>query len=83
MHVLKFQSLTLPFGLIRKKYVVCAIIRNALTCMYGNQTSALFALEPLSVRQYFLDHVYFVHQSTDMSVDISTNARLICRGHVD
>ena len=30
-----------------------AIIRNALTCMYGNQTSAFFAVEPPSIHEYF------------------------------
>ena len=36
-----------------KIYVACAIICNTLTFMYGNKTSAFFALEPPLVHEYF------------------------------
>lgn len=39
---------------IGKMYVVCALLRNALTCLYGNQTSDYFALEPPTLLEYFM-----------------------------
>ena len=48
------NNLKIGLSTIGKMYVVCAIIRNALTCMYGNQTSAFFAVEPPSVQIIFL-----------------------------
>lgn len=47
------NNLKIGLSTIGKMYVVCAIIRNALTCMYANQTSAFFAVEPPSVHEYF------------------------------
>ena len=38
---------------VGKIYVVCAILRNALTCLYGNQTSEHFQLEPPTLEEYF------------------------------
>ena len=34
-------------------YIVAAILRNALTCMYGNLTSEYFALDPPTIHDYF------------------------------
>ena len=31
---------------VGKMYVVCALLRNALTCLFGNQTSSFFELNP-------------------------------------
>ena len=39
---------------VGKIYVVCAILRNALTCLYGNQTSEHFQLEPPTLEEYFI-----------------------------
>ena len=36
-----------------KMYIVAAILRNALTCMYGNLTSEHFALDPPTIHDYF------------------------------
>ena len=47
------NNLKIGLSTIGKIYVACAIICNALTCMYGNQTPAFFALEPPSVHEYF------------------------------
>ena len=30
------------------------ILRNALTCLYGNQTSEYFQLEPPTLEEYFI-----------------------------
>ena len=45
----------LKIGLSRvgKMYVVCALMRNAITCMYGNQTCDFFGLEPPTINEYF------------------------------
>ena len=34
-------------------YVVCALLRNALTCLYGNSTSSYFKLDPPKPEEYF------------------------------
>ena len=47
------KNLKIGLSSIGKMYVVCAILRNALTCLYGNQTSRYFELEPPSVEDYF------------------------------
>ena len=36
-----------------KIYIVCAILHNALTCLYGNTTSQFFDLDPSSLEDYF------------------------------
>ena len=38
---------------VGKMYVVCALLRNAITCLYGNNTSDYFGIEPPSLEQYF------------------------------
>lgn len=47
------KNLKIGLSSIGKMYVVCAILRNALTCLYGNQTSSFFQLEPPSLEEYF------------------------------
>lgn len=47
------KNLKVGLSTFGKMYVVCAIIHNALTCMYGNQTSTFVGLEPASVYDYF------------------------------
>ena len=39
-------------------YIVAAILRNALTCMYGNLTSEYFALDPPTIHDYFAWSVF-------------------------
>ena len=40
----------LKFGLssVGKMYIVSALLRNALTCLYGNSTSEFFDVQPPS-----------------------------------
>ena len=38
---------------VGKMYIVAAILRNALTCLYGNETSQFFELDPPSLHEYF------------------------------
>ena len=45
------QSISLsPVG---KIYIVCAILQNALTCIYNNPVSEYFALTPPTLDEYF------------------------------
>ena len=36
------KNLKIVLSSVGKMYVVCALLRNALTCLYGNQTSRFF-----------------------------------------
>ena len=48
-------KINLKVGLssVGKMYVVCALIQNAITCLYRNQTSKFFELEPPALADYF------------------------------
>ena len=35
-------------------YIVCALLHNAKSCLYGNKTSTYFDCEPPTVEKYFL-----------------------------
>ena len=47
------KNLKIGLRSIGKTYVVCALLRNALTCLYGNLTSEFFELDPPSLQDYF------------------------------
>ena len=47
------KNLKIGLSSVGKMYVVCALLRNALTCLYGNQTSEFFQLNPPSLQDYF------------------------------
>ena len=52
--VLDFKkNLILFLSAVGKMYIVCAILRNALTCMYTNSTSQYFPLDPPTIEDYF------------------------------
>ena len=40
------KNLKIGLSSIGKLYVVCAFLRNALTCLYRNSTSCYFKLDP-------------------------------------
>ena len=46
------NNLKIQLSPIGKYYIVAAILRNALTCLYRNQTE-FFDLEPLLLQEYF------------------------------
>jgi hypothetical protein len=48
------KNLKIGLSSVGKMYVVCAILRNALTCLYGNETSMFFDLDPPSLDEYFV-----------------------------
>ena len=47
------KTLKIQFSSVGKYYIVCAIFRNALTCLYGNHASTFFDLEPPTLQEYF------------------------------
>ena len=47
------KNLKIGLSSIGKTYVVCALLRHALTCLYGNLTSEFFELDPPSLQDYF------------------------------
>jgi len=47
------KSLKISLSSVGKMYLVCALLRNAITCLYGNQTSEFFDLEPPTLEGYF------------------------------
>ena len=38
---------------VGKLYVVCALLENARTCLYGNIVSLFFNLDPPTIHEYF------------------------------
>ena len=47
------KNLKIGLSSVGKMYIVCALLRNAVTCLYGNQTSEFFDLEPPTLEEYF------------------------------
>lgn len=47
------KNLKIQLSSVGKMYVVCALLRNALTCLYGNETSEFFGLDPPTLHNYF------------------------------
>ena len=50
------KNLKIGLSSVGKMYIVCAILRNALTCLYQNQTSYYFNLEPPTLQKNILDN---------------------------
>ena len=47
------KNLKIGLTSVGKMYIVSALLQNALTCLYGNQTSSFFDLEPPTLEEYF------------------------------
>ena len=47
------KNLKIGMSAVGKQYIVCALLRNALTCLYGNNTSEYFQLDPPTIQSYF------------------------------
>ena len=47
------KNLKIGLSAVGKHYVVSTLLRNALTCMYGNTTATFFNIEPPSLEEYF------------------------------
>jgi hypothetical protein len=48
------KNLKIGLSCVGKMYLTCALLQNARTCLYGNQTSTFFQLEPPTLQQYFI-----------------------------
>ena len=47
------KNLKIGLSPVGKLYSISALLRNALTCLYGNTTSAFFNLDPPTIKEYF------------------------------
>jgi len=47
------RNLKIGMSSIGKLYLVSALLQNAVTCLYGNNTSKFFDLQPPSLQYYF------------------------------
>lgn len=47
------ENLKIGINSVGKMYLVCAILHNAITCLYGNSTTECFGLNPPSLEDYF------------------------------
>ena len=47
------KNLKIDLSSIGKMYIVSALLQNVLTCLYGNQTSSVFDLEPPTLEEHF------------------------------
>lgn len=56
------KNLKIGMSSVGKMYLVCALLNNAITCLYGNKTSEVFGLDPPSL-QYYLRQIVSNKQS--------------------
>ena len=47
------KNLKIGMSAVGKQYIDRALLRNALTCLYGNTTSEYFQLDPPTIESYF------------------------------
>ena len=47
------KDLKIGLSAVGKTCTVCALLRNALTCLYGNNTASLFNVQPPVLEDYF------------------------------
>ena len=47
------KNLKISLCSVGKMYAVSAILRNAITCLYGNTTCTFFNLDPPNIYDYF------------------------------
>ena len=48
------KNLKIGLRSVGKIYTVCALLRNAMTCLHGSTTPAYFDLQPPALHEYFL-----------------------------
>ena len=46
------KNLKVHLSAVGKMYLVCALLTNCRTCLYGNQTSDFFNCEPININTY-------------------------------
>ena len=47
------KNLKIGLSPIGKMYTVCALLRNAVTCLYGSSTGLYFDVQPPTLQEYF------------------------------
>ena len=47
------RQLSIQLSPVGKIYIVCALLQNSLTCLYGNKVSEYFEAKPPSLEDYF------------------------------
>lgn len=47
------KNLKIGMTAVGKQYIVCALMRNALTCLYGNPASKFSNVDPPNLEAYF------------------------------
>lgn len=47
------KNLKIGLSPVGKMYAVCALLRNAITCLYGSSTSSYFDVQPPTLQEYF------------------------------
>ena len=47
------KDLEIGLSCLGKMYIVCELLDNAFTCLYGNQTSEYFGLSLPTLQEYF------------------------------
>ena len=47
------KELKIGLSPVGKTYAVCALLQNALTCLYGSNTAKYFDIEPPTLEFYF------------------------------
>jgi hypothetical protein len=46
------KNLKVALSPVGKMYITSAVLNNALICMYGNNTSTFFGIDPPTVHEY-------------------------------
>lgn len=49
------KNLKIALSEVGTMYIVCALLRNARTCLYGSSTSRFMEVDPPSLEEYFTD----------------------------
>ena len=47
------KNLKIGLSLVGKMYCICALLQNALTCLYGSSTSSFYEVQPPTINDYF------------------------------
>ena len=58
------KDLKIGMSAVGKMYIVCALLRNEITCLYGNTTSEYFQLQPPSLHETLATDI-FIKQLTN------------------
>ena len=58
-HISDFKKiLKIALTLVGKMHIVCVLLHNAKTCLYGNATSTYFDCEPPADEEYFTSYIF-------------------------